>query len=543
MRLALWLSSFFVLVIFAPVTLAKTINVPEDIGTIQSAVDAASAGDTIKVAAGTYAENIVFKRSINLRGAGASTTLIRAADASSDVLTVTADWVNISGFKITGARENHAGIYIGDADHSNISSNDFSNNDIGIHLLACSNIVLSSNVASNSNYYGIYIHSSFNNTLSDNIASNNKHYGIYLRSSSDNTLSNNVASDNSRWDFHAEQQSVNNTVVHLTMGKNIVSFTGKDVSVKSASLPAADPSRLVNIGRFLEVTGNSADSKVHLNLSYSNTDIAGLDESTLKMWKYDGSWWQVSGSGVDMANDYVYASIASFGIFAPMAMRQVATPAPAPTMPAPTTAPQIITPAPTTPAPTPEPTKGICGPSVAVAIAALLLLLSKMKDLKLPHELRGIFRKPFGELYRGEGLKPAQQIKSRLRGEKVIIVGDMTLKNMLAVGIKPSLAVVDLKTKRSIEMPAVENVFEAKNPPGMITQDLWNKIHEAIEKDGSVVLVEGEEDLAVLPCILEADWDAVVLYGQPDEGIVFIKVTEDKKTEAGMILKFLKKVV
>ena len=166
-----------------------------------------------------------------------------------------------------------------------------------------------------------------------------------------------------------------------------------------------------------------------------------------------------------------------------------------------------------------------------------------MKDLKLPQELRGIFKRPFGEVYKGEGLKPAQEIKSRLKGEKVIVVGDVTLKNMLAVGVKPSLAVVDLKTKRSIEMPAVENVFEARNPPGTITRELWNKIHEAVEKDGSVVLVEGEEDLAVLPCILEADWNTVVLYGQPDEGIVFIKVTEDKKTEAGMILKFLKEAV
>ncbi|MFH1774284.1 MAG: DUF359 domain-containing protein [Methanobacteriota archaeon] len=167
-----------------------------------------------------------------------------------------------------------------------------------------------------------------------------------------------------------------------------------------------------------------------------------------------------------------------------------------------------------------------------------------MRDLKLPEEFRGIFKKPFGEVYKGEGLKPAQEIKSKLRGEKVIIVGDMTLRNMLAVGVKPSLAVVDLKTKRSVEMPATgKDVFEARNPPGMITQDLWDKIHKAIEKDGSVVLVEGEEDLAVLPCILEADWDAAVLYGQPDEGIVFVKVTEDKKTEASMILKLLKKVV
>lgn len=367
----LWLSSFFVLVILAPGVLAKTINVPEDFGTIQSAVDAASAGDTVKVAPGTYAENIIVKKSINLRGAGASTTLVLAADTNNDVLAVNVRWANISGFKVTGARENRAGIYLNSADYSNISSNEFSNNDIGIYLLACSNIVLSDNIASNK-YYGIYLHSSHNNTLSDNTASNNNYVGIYLKSSSDNTLRNNIASDNSRWDFHAEQQSVNNTIIRLTVGKNVVSFAGKDVSVKSASSPASDPPRLVNIGRFLEVTGNSQDSRVYLNLSYSDADATGLDESTLRMWKYDGSWWQVPGSGVDIISNYVHASIASFGTFAPMAQRQAATPTPAPTTPAPTALPQITTPAPTTQAPTPEPSKGICGPTAVAAIAALL---------------------------------------------------------------------------------------------------------------------------------------------------------------------------
>jgi hypothetical protein len=165
-----------------------------------------------------------------------------------------------------------------------------------------------------------------------------------------------------------------------------------------------------------------------------------------------------------------------------------------------------------------------------------------MRDLVLPEELRGLLKKPFGKVYKGKGLKPAKEIKKVLKGEKVIVVGDRTFKNMLEVGVTPSLAIVDLKTKRKIkeEFKKTEGRYlQAKNPAGMITEDLWDKIHEGLKKDGTILLVDGEEDLAVLPCIIEADWDSIILYGQPDEGIVLVRVDEDKKFDAGSIIKLM----
>lgn len=51
---------------------------PFEFSSIQSAVTAATAGDTINVAAGTYTEQILIQKSLTLQGAGEATTIIKA---------------------------------------------------------------------------------------------------------------------------------------------------------------------------------------------------------------------------------------------------------------------------------------------------------------------------------------------------------------------------------------------------------------------------------------------------------------------------------
>ncbi|TOF02143.1 DUF359 domain-containing protein, partial [Vibrio parahaemolyticus] len=73
------------------------------------------------------------------------------------------------------------------------------------------------------------------------------------------------------------------------------------------------------------------------------------------------------------------------------------------------------------------------------------------------------------------------------------------------------------------ELSYFHALLNAANPPGTITEELLDAIIKAYEinKTGNKVLivVDGEEDLAVLPCVITAPPGTVVLYGQPGEGV------------------------
>jgi len=118
---------------------------------IRAAVNAAAAGETICVAAGDYNENVDVNKQLTLQGAGETT--VTAVDSNDHVFYVTADYVNISGFNVSGAtRYGKAGIYLTGADHCNISENTASNNYYGIYMASSSDNTLLNNTMSGNDY-------------------------------------------------------------------------------------------------------------------------------------------------------------------------------------------------------------------------------------------------------------------------------------------------------------------------------------------------------------------------------------------------------
>ena len=75
---------------------------------IQKGIDTAKGGDTVKVAAGTYNENVTIGKSLTLQGEDRDTTIIDGS-GSGNVIYITADYVTISGLKVTNGDN---GIYL-----------------------------------------------------------------------------------------------------------------------------------------------------------------------------------------------------------------------------------------------------------------------------------------------------------------------------------------------------------------------------------------------------------------------------------------------
>ena len=185
---------------FAGSASADTIYVPTDYPTIQQAIDAANPGDTVFVWNGTYYDGNGVKienDSITLQGEDANTTTIHGMWAAEKVVNVSGDFVNVSGFTVTGSSSHGGGIYLSGSCNCRLSRNNATDNYYGIYLYSSCNNNLTGNSANYNNYYGIYLsYSSNNNNLTGNTANYNNYNGIFLSYSSNNNLTGNYANNN-----------------------------------------------------------------------------------------------------------------------------------------------------------------------------------------------------------------------------------------------------------------------------------------------------------------------------------------------------------
>ncbi len=117
-------------------------------------------------------------------------------------------------------------------------------------------------------------------------------------------------------------------------------------------------------------------------------------------------------------------------------------------------------------------------------------------------------------------------------------------KNVRDAGIDIDVSVVDYRTMRREVAPgrtAYGTIFQAANPAGTIELAAWEALGEAIGRRRSLLIVQGEEDLLVLPAILLAPERSFVIYGQPRDGMVVVRVSREKKAEIQEIIDSLVK--
>jgi len=158
--------------------------------------------------------------------------------------------------------------------------------------------------------------------------------------------------------------------------------------------------------------------------------------------------------------------------------------------------------------------------------------------LELPANLRAELKRPLGPIYTDAAALLADA------GEPVVAVGDIVTYHLLEADYRPSVALVDGKTKRERVREGVREAtsgfdrrVEVESPAGALSAELLDALRSGIDDDGTTLVeVRGEEDLAALPAVLALPDGASVVYGQPDEGMVLATVSGETRGRARDLL-------
>jgi uncharacterized protein (UPF0218 family) len=163
--------------------------------------------------------------------------------------------------------------------------------------------------------------------------------------------------------------------------------------------------------------------------------------------------------------------------------------------------------------------------------------------LNLPENLRDTLKKPLGILVREKNVTKENILSFLMPDTYIVTVGDATSEKMLGFGLMPALQIVDgleKRVKRSLPKNSAKKL-SCENPAGQITAQSIDVIKEAMGLEPPVqIVVNGEEDLLVIPVCIYAPVNTVVLYGQPNEGLVVVPVTDEIRNKTKEILSLMK---
>lgn len=161
----------------------------------------------------------------------------------------------------------------------------------------------------------------------------------------------------------------------------------------------------------------------------------------------------------------------------------------------------------------------------------------------LTEKLRNDLKTPLGILIKGSferTLKEFKEIIEIKKPQMIISVGDALSRALIESDIFPKVLVVDNRIMRKPAAPFLAESYETvmlQNNSGTISDEAWHVLSSSVRQKGNVkVVVDGEEDLLTLVAIIEAPEGALVVYGQPNEGMVYVEVTGSKKNEIRAIV-------
>lgn len=165
--------------------------------------------------------------------------------------------------------------------------------------------------------------------------------------------------------------------------------------------------------------------------------------------------------------------------------------------------------------------------------------MEEISKILLPKNLRGELKKPFGEV-----LKNIEDIGE---ADDLICVGDRVSKDALQAGYLPKAVVYDgrIMRKQVDVHPVIEKYnaeeIQVENPAGTITEEIFTLLEKVFTTEEKFKIhVEGEEDLVALAAIERAPLTTSLVYGQPREGLVHVKIDKKVKKRARKIINNMK---
>jgi parallel beta-helix repeat protein len=274
MKLAGYLFVVFITTVLLVTAIdAKTITVDDDLSecpsanftSIQAAINNAADGDKILIYNGTYRENVIVNKMLNLTGIGMPT--VDGMDAG-DVVTITADNCMLNHFEITNSSYewNLGGLNIVSSNNTIANNIISSNAGNGIFIGKSNNTIYYNTISSN--FYGIsifnmYGYSSNNNKIYSNTIQGNQ-FGIVLKSSDYNRIYSNVIQNEAIGvNFYAASyNTIYSNVIssHYAEGCNIWSSTGNNIYSNEIS----------GNGKGVQIHISSSENTIHSNCISNN---------------------------------------------------------------------------------------------------------------------------------------------------------------------------------------------------------------------------------------------------------------------------------
>ena len=155
--------------------------------------------------------------------------------------------------------------------------------------------------------------------------------------------------------------------------------------------------------------------------------------------------------------------------------------------------------------------------------------------IEINQEIKTILKNPLGPIVTEEELQKTKK--------KIISIGDICTLSLIKKGIRIEMAVFDFRTKRKEITQEEKEILKKlgefikiENPPGKLNEQIILDARKLIDQKKNIMII-GEEDLTALAFILELKDDEIVVYGQPEVGIV--KVENNPKLKQ-MIKRWLK---